>query len=115
MGTNSYILHGTEEAMKESFGSCAHGAGRLMSRFKANKEFTTEGVTEQLASHKVEIKAASKKGITEEAPGAYKDVDQVIPGLPRLWHREEGREAHSDRRREGVEISAFLSIRGPSQ
>jgi tRNA-splicing ligase RtcB len=49
-----------------------------MSRFKANKEFTTEGVTEQLASHKVEIKAASKKGITEEAPGAYKDVDQVI-------------------------------------
>jgi tRNA-splicing ligase RtcB len=78
MGTNSYILHGTEEAMKESFGSCAHGAGRLMSRFKANKEFTTEGVTEQLASHKVEIKAASKKGITEEAPGAYKDVDQVI-------------------------------------
>jgi len=78
MGTHSYILHGTEIAMKESFGSCAHGAGRLMSRFKATKEFSPEAVTRQLHDRRIEIKAASKKGIVEESPGAYKDVDQVI-------------------------------------
>lgn len=78
MGTNSYILHGTETAMRESFGSCAHGAGRLMSRFKANKEFTPESVTKLLGEKRVTIKAASRKGVTEESPGAYKDVDQVI-------------------------------------
>ncbi len=78
MGTCSYVMHGTDAAMNECFGSCAHGAGRLMSRFKANKEFSPDSVTAQLHKHKVEIKAASRKGITEEAPGAYKDVDQVI-------------------------------------
>ncbi|MBR9692652.1 RtcB family protein, partial [Candidatus Woesearchaeota archaeon] len=78
MGTHSFILHGTETAMKESFGSCAHGAGRLMSRFKANKLFDQEGITKDLADKDISIKSASRKGVTEEAPGAYKDVDQVI-------------------------------------
>lgn len=78
MGTASYILHGTQTAMKESFGSSAHGAGRLMSRFQANKQFTPEGIEQQLKDVQVTIKAASRKGVTEEAPGAYKDVDEVI-------------------------------------
>ncbi len=78
MGTSSYILHGTETAMKESFGSTAHGAGRLMSRFRATKQFTPDGVTDQLAARKVTIRAASRRGVVEEAPGAYKDVDEVI-------------------------------------
>ncbi len=78
MGTSSFILHGTETAMQESFGSTAHGAGRLMSRFKATREFDPEAVTKQLHDCDIEIKAASRKGIVEESPGAYKDVDQVI-------------------------------------
>ncbi len=78
MGTASYVLHGTETAMRESFGSCAHGAGRVMSRFKANKSFTPEGVEQQLHEQNISIKAASKRGIVEESPGAYKDVDEVI-------------------------------------
>ncbi len=78
MGTSSYVLHGTETAMKESFGSTAHGAGRMMSRFQANKEFTSDGIRSDLDKKRISIKAASYKGITEEAPGAYKDVDEVI-------------------------------------
>lgn len=78
MGTSSFILHGTQKAMEESFGSSAHGAGRMMSRFKANKEFTPEMIEQQLRDKQVTIKAASRKGVTEEAPGAYKDVDEVI-------------------------------------
>ncbi len=78
MGTASYLLHGTEEAMRVSFGSCAHGAGRLMSRMEANREFTAEGVKRQLADKHILIQAESRHGITEEAPGAYKDVDEVI-------------------------------------
>jgi tRNA-splicing ligase RtcB len=78
MGTASYILHGTETAMKEAFGSTAHGAGRMMSRLQANRDFTADQVTAELAKKQVTVKAASKHGIVEEAPGAYKDVDEVI-------------------------------------
>ncbi len=78
MGTCSYLLHGTETAMRHSFGSCAHGAGRLMSRFQAMKEFTPDTIVRQLEERQVTIRAASRKGIVEEAPGAYKDVDEVI-------------------------------------
>lgn len=78
MGTASYVLVGTEKAMKETFGSTAHGAGRTMSRLKAKQQFTAEGVKASLHDYGVHIKAASLKGISEEAPGAYKDVDEVI-------------------------------------
>ena len=78
MGTASYVLVGTDKAMNETFSSTPHGAGRMMSRHEANKRFTTENVIENLEKHKIYIKAASRRGITEEAPGAYKDVDEVI-------------------------------------
>ncbi len=78
MGTASYVLVGTQKAMEESFGSTAHGAGRTMSRLRAKREYTAEGVKEQLHDYGVTIRAASLKGISEEAPGAYKDVDEVI-------------------------------------
>ena len=64
--------------MKESFGSTAHGAGRLLSRKAANKEFRGEKIKQDLEKQHIHIKAASWKGITEEAPGAYKDVDEVV-------------------------------------
>ncbi len=78
MGTASYLLVGTERAMQESFGSTAHGAGRVMSRLRAKRDFPVEMVRDELARKNITIKAASHKGISEEAPGAYKDVDEVI-------------------------------------
>ena len=66
------------EAMKISFGSTAHGAGRLMSRYQAKKDFPVDQVKDDLAKLNITVKAASFRGISEEAPGAYKDVDEVI-------------------------------------
>jgi len=78
MGTESYVLAGTATAMDESFGSSAHGAGRLMSRFKSKQEFPAEKVKKELEAKDIMIKAASLKGISEEAPGVYKDVSEVV-------------------------------------
>ncbi len=78
MGTSSYILAGTEKAMEISFGSTAHGAGRVMSRFAAIKKFRGETVKKELEAKGISVRAASWKGISEEAPGVYKDVDEVV-------------------------------------
>lgn len=78
MGSSSYVLVGTAQAMAETWGSTCHGAGRLMSRSQASRQFTANSVIEMLRSRGVYIRAASKDGIIEEAPGAYKDVDDVV-------------------------------------
>jgi len=78
MGTASYVLCGMPENMTLSFGSCCHGAGRQMSRRKASNTFTVEQVEKQLAQKGVLLQAKSKRGITDEAPGVYKDIDEVI-------------------------------------
>ncbi len=78
MGTASYVLHGTETAMEETFGSTAHGAGRILSRSKAKKDYDADEITKDLESKGIKIKATSKHVIEEEAPGAYKDVDSVV-------------------------------------
>ena len=78
MGSASYVLVGTSNAMSETFGSTCHGAGRLMSRTAASKRFSANEVVALLQSRGIYIKAASREGIIEEAPGAYKDVDEVV-------------------------------------
>jgi tRNA-splicing ligase RtcB len=78
MGTASYILHGTEIAMEETFGSTAHGAGRKMSRAGAKRNFRGEEVKKLLESQGIVIRANSMPIVAEEAPEAYKDVDQVV-------------------------------------
>ncbi len=78
MGTASYLLHGTETAMKETFGSTAHGAGRKMSRAGAKRVYRGEKVEKNLARRNIYIKATSMAVVAEEAPGAYKDVDVVV-------------------------------------
>ena len=78
MGTASYVLAGTDKAMAETWGSTAHGAGRTMSRMRAKKEYPGEKVREELAKRNIIVKAASLRGISEEAPGAYKDVSEVV-------------------------------------
>jgi tRNA-splicing ligase RtcB (3'-phosphate/5'-hydroxy nucleic acid ligase) len=78
MGTASYVLVGTDKAMNETFSSTPHGAGRLMSRHEAMKKFDGESIRKQLEKQKIYIKAASVRGISEEAPDVYKDVDEVV-------------------------------------
>jgi tRNA-splicing ligase RtcB len=78
MGTASYILVGTKKAEEISFGSTAHGAGRVMSRHEAISRFSGEQIAKDLANYGVEVKATSWKGIAEEASAAYKDVDEVV-------------------------------------
>jgi tRNA-splicing ligase RtcB (3'-phosphate/5'-hydroxy nucleic acid ligase) len=78
MGTASYVLVGTQKAMKETWGSTCHGAGRMMSRTKATRSFSYAQVLSMMQSRKIYIKAASKEGLVEEAPGAYKNVDSVV-------------------------------------
>ena len=83
MGTASWILAGTEEAMQLSFGSACHGAGRAMSRNQARKRWKGKGVIHELQRRGIAIRSASLKGVAEEAPGAYKDVDEVIEATVR--------------------------------
>jgi len=78
MGTASYVLIGTDEAKDLTFSSVCHGAGRLMSRHKALKRFRGETVKQMLKEKGILVRSASWKGIAEEAPGVYKDVDEVV-------------------------------------
>ena len=78
MGTFSYVLVGTEKAREISFASTAHGAGRVMSRTKAKETLTPEEVKKDLEQKNISIKAGSLNGLVEEAPQAYKDVDEVV-------------------------------------
>jgi tRNA-splicing ligase RtcB (3'-phosphate/5'-hydroxy nucleic acid ligase) len=78
MGTSSWVLVGTDKARDETFSSAPHGAGRMMSRHEANRRFNTEEIMRDLEKNKIYIRAASRRGITEESPGSYKDVDEVV-------------------------------------
>jgi tRNA-splicing ligase RtcB len=78
MGTASYILAGTEQSEKLSFGSACHGAGRSMSRHKATKMWRGRELVDELAQHNIIIRSPSMRGVAEEAPGAYKDVSAVV-------------------------------------
>lgn len=78
MGTSSYVLVGTERAMKETFGSTCHGAGRAMSRTAAKRETTAEELLRRLREKGIHVRVASKSGLTEESPEAYKDVSKVV-------------------------------------
>jgi len=78
MGRYSYILVGTEQAMKESFGSTCHGAGRVKSRAAAKRELRGEAVLRELESRGITIKTDNLRGLAEEASQAYKDVSSVV-------------------------------------
>jgi tRNA-splicing ligase RtcB len=78
MGTASYVLAGTEGAMQQSFGSTCHGAGRLMSRTAAKKQVRGETLKQELNQRGIRIRAGSMAGLAEEAPLAYKQVEEVI-------------------------------------
>jgi len=78
MGTASYVLVGTADAMEESFGSSCHGAGRTMSRTAAKKKIDGGTLRRELEERGIHVRAGSLAGLAEEAPDAYKDIDAVI-------------------------------------
>ena len=78
MGTASYILAGTREGETLSLSSACHGAGRAMSRRQARKRFGGRQVIDELAGRGIVIRSPSSRGVAEEAPLAYKDVDRVV-------------------------------------
>jgi tRNA-splicing ligase RtcB len=94
MGTASYILAGAAESMARTFGSCCHGAGRVMSRAEAKRQVRGEKLRSDLEQGGIILRAGSLGGLAEEAPQAYKDVDQVVAiveaaGLARIVARLE--------------------------
>ncbi len=77
MGTGSYLLAGNPETENHAFASASHGAGRLMSRRQASKKWSGRQLMDDLASEGIIIRSRTMRGVAEEAPGAYKDVDEV--------------------------------------
>ncbi len=78
MGTASWVLTGTQASMERSFGSSCHGAGRVLSRSQAKRSLRGEQLRQQLTQEGIHIRAGSMPGLAEEAPQAYKDVDNVV-------------------------------------
>lgn len=78
MGTASYLLKGTETAMQRSFGSTCHGAGRVMGRRAAKRIIQGFEVKKRLEAQGITVCAGSTKGLAEEAPEAYKDINKVV-------------------------------------
>ena len=78
MGTNSYLLVGTQKAMEETFGSTSHGAGRVKSRTAAMKSVNLNTLLDDLKSKGIILKASDRRTIAEEAPEAYKDINEVV-------------------------------------
>jgi len=81
MGTASWVLTGTSKSMELTFGSCCHGAGRVMSRSQAKKSIRGDQLRSELESGGIHIRAGSLAGLAEEAPQAYKDVDAVVDSV----------------------------------
>lgn len=78
MGTASYLLVGTETAMRETFGSTCHGAGRTMSRKGAKRSAKGRSIFKEMEDKGILVRAYGKGTVAEEMPEAYKDVDEVI-------------------------------------
>ncbi len=78
MGSGSFVLVGAEGAMRDTFGSCCHGAGRVMSRSEARRTVRADVLRAELEADGIIIRAGSGAGLTEEAPQAYKDLDRVV-------------------------------------
>jgi tRNA-splicing ligase RtcB len=78
MGTASYILVGTENAMQETFGSTCHGAGRVSSRSEAKRTIKFKDLMKEMDEKGIIAIAPNQNSLVEEAPQSYKDIEQVI-------------------------------------
>jgi tRNA-splicing ligase RtcB len=78
MGTASYFLLGQDAALRETFGTACHGAGRVMSRSAAKKGVTAKEIQKELESRGIIVESLTREGLTEEKPEAYKDIESVV-------------------------------------
>jgi tRNA-splicing ligase RtcB len=78
MGTASYFLLGQETALRETFGTACHGAGRVLSRSAAKKGVTAKEIQKELESRGIIVESLTREGLTEEKPEAYKDIEAVV-------------------------------------
>jgi tRNA-splicing ligase RtcB len=78
MGRCSFVLLGTEEAERRTFGSCCHGAGRVLSRTKARELARGRDIARELAKQGISLQAAGRATVEEELSEAYKDVSAVV-------------------------------------
>lgn len=78
MGTCSFLLVGTETAMRETFGTTCHGAGRMLSRHQAIRRGKGRNIARELASSGIIVRSRGKRTLAEEMPEAYKDVEKVV-------------------------------------
>ena len=78
MGRNSYLLVGTQKAMDETFGTTCHGAGRVMSRGQAIRTANGRDVAKRLEQQGIIVRGTDWKGLAEEQPAAYKNVNEVV-------------------------------------
>jgi tRNA-splicing ligase RtcB len=83
MGTSSFVLAGEPGSLERSFGTVCHGAGRLLSRTSARKQIGGSDLRRQLESEGIVVRSPSNKGLAEEAPFAYKDVERVVAVVER--------------------------------
>jgi tRNA-splicing ligase RtcB len=83
MGTASYVLAGTDEGLDLAFGSCCHGAGRVMSRHAAMRRRSGAEVRRELEARGIVVRCPRSGELAEEAPYAYKDVDRVVDVVDR--------------------------------
>jgi tRNA-splicing ligase RtcB (3'-phosphate/5'-hydroxy nucleic acid ligase) len=83
MGTSSFVLAGRPAAMERSFGTVCHGAGRALSRTSARKRVQGADLRRELEQAGITVRCASNKGLAEEAPFAYKDVEKVVAVVER--------------------------------
>jgi len=81
MGTASYVLAGTENALAETFASTCHGAGRVLSRKAAKQAAKGRAIARELEDQGILVMAAGKNALAEEIPEAYKDVDRVVAAV----------------------------------
>ena len=81
MGTHSFLMVGTNQSMKETFGSCCHGAGRLMSRSAAKRKFNFNQVKNQLQSQGIIVYSVQRNTLVEESPDTYKNVTEVVEAV----------------------------------
>jgi tRNA-splicing ligase RtcB len=83
METGSYLLVGTDQAVRDTFGSTMHGAGRTMSRAQAKRTFRGEQLQQQMKQRGILVKAVSMSGLAEEAGLAYKNISEVVESVDR--------------------------------
>jgi tRNA-splicing ligase RtcB len=83
MGTSSFVLAGQTGSIELAFGSTCHGAGRRLSRTGARKEVSGSELRRELEAEGIVVRSASNKGLAEEAPLAYKDVERVVDVVER--------------------------------